>query len=242
VTLTIHQPNFFPWYPFFLKMAAADVMVLLNHAQFPKGKYVTRFGLNGQWYTMPTRRGLVDIADKRYLSPSRDWPRLKSRLPAFKPILDLFDDQIGESVADTNGKMIRRIARILGIATAVMDDYPTALRGTPRLVDICKRHGANVYVSGPSGPDYLDPLEFEREGIEVVTMDAEKEDKIAIIEVLRDGSRLAAGIRSADLKQVGRADALLNTAPHEELNRSENMARVSAATVRERSDRTNTAP
>ena len=34
--LAIHQPNFFPWWPYFEKIEQADMFVFLTHCQFEK--------------------------------------------------------------------------------------------------------------------------------------------------------------------------------------------------------------
>ena len=41
------------------------------------------------------------------------------------------------------------------------------LESTERLVDIVKKVGGNVYLSGPSGQDYMDESSFEEESIKL---------------------------------------------------------------------------
>lgn len=203
--VSIHQPNFVPWYPYFLKMAVADVFVLLNHAQYPKGKYVSRFGMEGRWYSMSAGRGLVAIKEKRYLEPQRDWERIKAALPECRLILDEFDPFISGSLWKTNGMIIRHIAGLLEISTEIVDDQPTELRGTARLVDICVRHGATKYISGPSGRNYLELEQFAKAGIEVEFHDAASEEKRPILEVLRDHQRFGWIPLAQDKQQLSQA-------------------------------------
>ena len=62
--ISIHQPNFMPWNPFFEKIQQSDLFVFLTHCQFEKGGYQNRFNYNNKWYTMSTSRGLIPIIDK----------------------------------------------------------------------------------------------------------------------------------------------------------------------------------
>jgi hypothetical protein len=88
--IAIHQPNFIPWYPFFQKMAAVDIFVLMIHCQFEKGKYQNRFQLNGRWHTMSVDHGLDPIIDKRYVRFQEDWDRIKRQLPTYDRIFPAF--------------------------------------------------------------------------------------------------------------------------------------------------------
>lgn len=184
--VTIHQPNFFPWLPFFNKMRAADVMILLNHAQWEKGGYQNRFRLGGTWHTMPVKQGLEPIADKRYLEICRYWWRLKEGLPEYRHILSMFDDCITASLSDTNTAIIGRVARMLNIRTALVSDGETGLRGTERLVDLCQRHGATKYLSGESGRKYMDLDLFSAAEIGVEFQRIRQADRRPILEVLSD--------------------------------------------------------
>lgn len=163
MTITIHQPNFVPWYPFFEKMEQADLFVILAHCQFEKNNYQNRFYADG-WNTMSVNKGLEPITKKRYVNPFSDWGKILKRHPQ----LDVFTPFISPNLATTNIRIIRKAAEILKIKTPIIMDYPTSLKGTERLVDICLEYRANKYLSGPSGEKYLDLPLFEKIGVEVV--------------------------------------------------------------------------
>lgn len=169
--VTIHQPNFVPWYPFFQKMESADVFVILKHCQFEKNNYQNRFSLNEKWYTMSVNKGMEPICDKRYVNPQKDWDGIKNKLKQYNEILLELDGCISENLAETNSAIIQKIAEMLGIKTRIEFDYPTDLKGTSRLVDICSKYGADTYLSGSSGGNYMDLSEFKKEGIKVVFQD-----------------------------------------------------------------------
>lgn len=165
--LGAHQPNFLPWEPFFEKIRACDRFVVLTHVQFVRRQYQSRFEFKGAWHTMSVDAGRGLIVDKRYVAPMEDWARIKRRLPGHRDALAFFDDLVNSNLVNTNVGIIRRICTRLGIKTEIVLDHPTELRATARLVELCKRYGATTYLSGPSGPTYMDMSVFEAAGIGV---------------------------------------------------------------------------
>ena len=87
--VTIHQPNFVPWYPYFQKIQQADVFVLLGHCQFEKNGYQNRFYLKDKWNTLSVKKGLDPILEKYYVDPLKDWNTIKNRLFEYKNILSV---------------------------------------------------------------------------------------------------------------------------------------------------------
>lgn len=165
--VTIHQPNFMPWWPFFQKAMAADLIILMTHCQYEKGGYQNRFQLDGKWHTMSVAHGLQPIREKAYLDPQADWDAIKEALPQYRELLSEFDCNIHHNLADTNIAIIRAIMRKFGGRTAIAYDHKAGLKGTDRLLDLCHSYGATQYLSGPSGRSYLDTSKFERAGIGV---------------------------------------------------------------------------
>ena len=185
-TITIHQPNFFPWYPFFQKMEQADIFVILENCQFEKNNFQNRFNMDGKWYTMSTNKHLLPIIDKKYSNCYDDWSSIKRKLPEYSELLDSFDDLVEDSISDTNYNIIMKIREQLSIKTEVVRDYPTSLRSTERLVDICLRHGATKYISGLGGRNYLNIKKFSDADIEVVFQKEECMKKVPILKILKN--------------------------------------------------------
>jgi len=183
--ISIHQPNFFPYYPFFQKMEESDVFVILNHCQFEKNNYQNRFNKDGKWYTMSVNKGLDLINTKVYVNQEKDWYRIKNSLPGYKNILKEFDSCISNNLSDTNVSIIMKIKDILGIKTEILFDYPTDLLSSKRLVDICVSKGAKKYVSGISGAKYLDLELFNKNEIEVVFQNPDNMISKPIIDILK---------------------------------------------------------
>ena len=180
--VTIHQPNFFPWWPFFEKIQQADVYVCLTHCQFEKNGYQNRFNFNDTWYTMSVNKGLEPIRDKVYIDPKKNWDRIKNSLPKYKSVLNELDKCVGESLSATNFCMISNLCDMLDIDTLLEVDYSTPLKSTNRLVDICVQYGAKKYLSGIGGKDYLNESLFKKEGIDVIYQETKK--PVHILETL----------------------------------------------------------
>jgi len=116
---------------------------------------------------MSTKKGLTPINTKTYLNPQKDWNKLKINLSQYQKTLDKLDDCISENLLSTNSKIIEKITKMLGYNTEILYDYPTELKSTDRLVDLCLHYGATEYLSGISGKNYLDLNLFKDKGIKV---------------------------------------------------------------------------
>lgn len=145
--VAIHQPNFMPHFPFFQKMARCDLFVLLVHCQFEKGGYQNRQKINGKWWSYPTEKGLVPIKDKKYAN--------------------------GIGLVKHNLRWIEGFKELLDIKTPITFDYDTDLKGSERLIDICKEYEANEYLTNPDAMEkYLDASKFEEAGIKLVPFES----------------------------------------------------------------------
>jgi len=168
--VAIHQPNFIPWRPFFQKMAAVDMFVILTYAQFNREHYQHRFKYQDRWYTMGVRdvRHPDLIRNRMYANAEDDWAKIKRRLPQFAAWFNQFDDCICPSLLTTNFKIILRMAELLGVNSdrIIYDPIPSCA-GTDRLVEICRCLGAKTYLAGRSGANYMEPEKFAEAGIAV---------------------------------------------------------------------------
>lgn len=185
--VTIHQPNFMPWYPFFQKIQQADIFVLIGHCQFEKNGFQNRFNMDGKWNTMSVKKGLEFINTKQYIDAKKDWERIKNSIPKYKHILSEMDDLISDNLYQTNSSIIRYLVKKLNIDTIIVEDYETDLTSTSRLVDICKRNGATTYLAGQGGKDYLNEELFNIENIQVVYQ--ENMNRIHTLEYLNEISK-----------------------------------------------------
>lgn len=181
--VTIHQPNFVPWYPYFQKIEQADVFVLLGNCQFEKNGYQNRFYLKDKWNTLSVKKGLELINKKYYIDPIKDWSKIKDRLFEYRSTLSEMDNLITNNLYETNKNIILHLMDKLNIKTPLVEDYPTSLNSTERLVDLCKKHNATTYLAGQGGKEYLNESLFEKENIKVIYQ--ENLNKIHTLEYIK---------------------------------------------------------
>tara|TARA_B100001778_G_scaffold188810_1_gene155510 strand:+ start:143 stop:706 length:564 start_codon:yes stop_codon:yes gene_type:complete len=159
--IAIHQPNFLPWYPFFQKIQEVDRFVILTQCQFEKNNFQNRVNLNDKWHTMSVKKGLELIDKKLYINSDKDWNKIKVNLKEYGDILSQFDSCITENLAKTNISIIRKMCELLEIKTDIVVDFPTNLKSTDRLIDLCKYYGGTEYLSGSGARAYLDTDKFK---------------------------------------------------------------------------------
>ena len=74
----------------------------------------------------------------------------------------------------------------MDIKTKIVSDIETDLKGTTRLVEICRSMNATTYISGKSGKSYMDVDMFSRNNIDLIFQDDRDMIKKPILEVIKD--------------------------------------------------------
>jgi len=179
--IAVHQPNFFPWAGFFMKMKLSDVFVLYDDVQFTKGSYINRSKAvlanqtDAEWVTMPVNyHYLQKINAVRIAEPQKNiFPVLEKLRFAYpnsfhiwQDVIDLNDDRL----AVMNEAVIRAIAKRINATCEIVrssDLKQKAEDSTERLIKICKYFGGDIYVTGIGGKNYLDEGKFKAAGIHV---------------------------------------------------------------------------
>lgn len=188
MTVSIHQPQYLPWLGFFDKVDAADVFVVLDTVQFKKNEYQNRNRIKTsqgwQWLTVPVRHRFPQRIDEVTVDPTSPWahkhrqalitnyagaPHFDWLFPAIEEILDADWD----GIAGLNRRTVDVLMARLDIRTPVRaaSEWDLGDDPTGRLVAICRHVGAETYLSGAGGRDYLDLARFRDAGIRVVFQD-----------------------------------------------------------------------
>lgn len=184
VVVSIHQPNFMPWFPYFRKISDADIFVIMGHCQFEKNNFQNRFKINDKWQTLRVKKGNDPIIEKEYIDSEQDWETIKRKLPEYREVLEKMDYCISNNLLETNTKIIKHICKELNINTKIKEDFKTNSTKTERLVEICQRYKADKYLSGPSGKKYIDLDGFKKAKIEILYQDSLPARKNSILECL----------------------------------------------------------
>lgn len=185
------QPYFAPFGGFFFKAARADVLVVLDTVQFPRGfTWLTRNRFKNNrgalWISVPVwRRGLgLQRIDEVKICWEGRWPgkHLASLMTAYAdaPFLsdhadflkEIFDGRY-EKLVDLNMATIRQGMSHLGIRTrlAKLSEMGIAGKGSDLLVRICKTLQADRFVAQRPARKFLVESAFAGAGIEVRFID-----------------------------------------------------------------------
>jgi hypothetical protein len=72
-----------------------------------------------------------------------------------------------DSLSDLSMEIIRYILSYLNITTPTVlaSTYGITTTSTQRIIDLCKKTGADTYLSGAGGKDYMDENQFAQNGI-----------------------------------------------------------------------------
>lgn len=186
--ITIHQPQFMPWLGYFDKMDQADLFVFLDNVQFKKNEWQNRNKIKTaqgwQWITVPVRYRFPQKINEVLINNNVNWHRKHlealatnySKTPFFRQYIHFFQDFYAnkwDKLVDVNVEMIKLLKDLLNIEsrTLMASGFIARDRSTDRLVDICKAIGADTYISGPSGANYIDFERFQAENIHVLFHD-----------------------------------------------------------------------
>jgi len=184
----IHQPNFFPWLGYFVKIARSNTFILLDDVQFPKtgSSYVNRVSILNlgieQYLTVDVKRlhGTWNINES--LFHNSKWNKkifntLQScygRSPYYNEIRSLLLDEYliereYNNLAEFNSAIIIKISSLLELDTefTFSSKYNLNLTSTQRLVFLIKAVEGNVYLSGEGGDNYQELEIFNESGIKV---------------------------------------------------------------------------
>ncbi len=186
--VAIHQPQYMPWLGYFHKMASADIFVMLDNVQFKKNEWQHRNRIKGpngeQWISVPTTYRFPQLINKVYIACNQQWREKHIRSIELCYRKSLFFQQYFPKFTDffnTNFTMlsvcniesIKLLAECIGISTPIQTASSLKTEGvsTKRLVEICRCLGADTYLAGKGGKDYMDMKLFEEAGISVVFQD-----------------------------------------------------------------------
>jgi WbqC-like protein len=186
MSIAISQPTYLPWLGYFDLIDQVDQFILLDDAQFGKQSWDQRNRIKSpsalQWLTVPviTRGRLgqrlcdVEISDPRF------WEKQLRAIEVSYGKAQFFDlyfpqvkalhCQAGPKLVDLNLKLIEWIASELGITTPMVRSSSLQIEGkrSERLVLMCKRMGANDYLSPRTAIYLLEDLPiFAESGINV---------------------------------------------------------------------------
>lgn len=186
--VAIHQPEHLPWLGFFNKMANADLMIILDNVQYRKRYFQNRNKIlvNGisKYVGVPVklqRYRQKTIADMEIYSDDEvPWKHkyLKTieynykKHPYFHTYFPFYEDLVCrniKSLYEFNMEIIYYYAKELNIKTKILKASDLSSKGkkSDLILNLIKYVGADIYLSGACGRNYI---EFEKYREEKVTV------------------------------------------------------------------------
>ncbi len=184
--ISIHQPQYLPWLGYFDKIDRSETFVFLDNVQFKKNEWQNRNKIKTaegwQWLTVPVLHNFGQTIHDVKINNTVQWGRKHlsalltnySKAPFFSEYIEFFKSLFTaewESLADFNIHVIMFLIEALGLSGKKIikaSEFEQRHGNTNRLIDICKKLGGNVYLSGKDGANYMDLAKFKEEKIDVI--------------------------------------------------------------------------
>tara|TARA_B100002051_G_C16505132_1_gene519902 strand:+ start:112 stop:795 length:684 start_codon:yes stop_codon:yes gene_type:complete len=182
--IAIHQPQYFPWLPYFSKINRADVFVFLDDVQYQKNGLQNRNQLknsNGKfWLTIPiSSNHNTKIKDVSIIKNNWNKKHIKSIETNYKRAknFSFFSNNLKPvllnhslNLSELNSNLIKIIcSKFFNINKSFyfQSELSVSGKGSDLILDICKKIGATEYISGPGAIEYLNEKSFHENNISV---------------------------------------------------------------------------
>ena len=183
--VSIRQPVYLPYLGFFKKIQSCDVFVFLDDVQYERGDFDNRNKIRTNegfmWLTVPiynkSGQTLMDakiVNNQNWNKKQRNAIELNYRkAPYFETYSkDIFSilEKKWENLIDLNLEFIKYFMSVLDLKTKTIRSSKLDITSTKseRLLEICKRYRATVYLSGELGKNYLNEKIFHNVGIKIL--------------------------------------------------------------------------
>lgn len=191
--VTIHQPDFMPWFGFFRKIAKADLWIVLDHVENnPRdaafwGRRV-KILVNGAptWLSVPLAKpagkGIVGVPI-REMTISKSDPKTMIKLhrtlhmsytaapfhEQFKYLYESYISATTDSLLVRNLDFIKNVMSELGIYTRIVSSSEMSPIGASNalLVDLLLKAGADTYLCGTGAESYQINEYYQDRGIRI---------------------------------------------------------------------------
>lgn len=183
--VSIHQPQYLPWVPYFLKIAESELFIILDSVDFQKNGLQNRNRIKtvqgGSWLTVPVCQKLGqkirDVENNNDVEwRKKHWNTIAqnySKAPSFRKYADELEEVYRRDwtlLVDLNMCMLEMMVRWMEIGTRMIRSsaMKAAGKGSNLVLNLCREVGATRYVSGVGARSYLSEEAFQAAGVEIV--------------------------------------------------------------------------
>ena len=172
--LTAHQPLYMPWLGFFQKVAMSDKFCLWDDVQFDPNDYQQRNHLknpNGSCLiSVPVKsKNVRTKIEDVHIENQHKWKRIHlntllisyAKAPYFESYSDFFKQTYAKKwdrLLDLDIHILEYLFKELGMVVEITTASSLRFEGqkTSRIIDMCNRFDADIYIFGALGRDYAD--------------------------------------------------------------------------------------
>ena len=184
--VAVHQPQYLPWLGYIHKMIQADVFCYLDNVQYKKNEWQNRNRIktaqNWQWITVPVCYRFPQKINEVEINNKQKWVKKHfqalvtnySKAPYFEDYFSTLEECFSRDwkwLSDLNVFLIEHLRGLLALqqkTTVLASSLSLSDDPTDRLVDICKSVGADTYLSGQDGANYMNLDRFTENNIKVI--------------------------------------------------------------------------
>jgi len=189
-TIAIHQPNYLPWIGYFHKIFKSDIFVFLDDVKYTNRDFINRNKIKTShgwmWLTVPIKSSSKLNINRVRIDSSKKWRRkhwrsIKTSYGKSKFFSD-FEEEFKKvyeknwkNLSNLNITLIKKISRIIGLKTKFKKSSKlnTEKKKDKRILEICKKLGADEYFSGQGAENYLEKDFFYENNIKLTFQDFE---------------------------------------------------------------------
>ena len=184
--LTAHQPVYMPWLGLFHKISLAETYCIFDDVQYTKKDFLNRNRIKTKdgslWLTVPVESSNhreLRIRDVRIIQNGWQTKHFKSIQSAYRKsnyysdyidqLEDIFLKRNWEYLVDLNGAWLNFGLSVLGINVVVEKASNFKFEGSKSdlVASMCSVLGADKYIFGALGADYVDRSTFEKIGVSI---------------------------------------------------------------------------
>lgn len=200
--IAVMQPYFFPYYGYFELIDAVDVFVFFQDVQYTRRGWINRNKLSNDIpIVVPVKKPSFTASIQSVeIDTSQDWHTkhiaklsyIYGKKATDHPVFEYYKKLNQETnLNELLKKTIKNVCSFLGITTTFREssEFPSDLKKTNRIIDICKKLNATTYINASGGRSLYDSGDFEEQGIKLEFMNpCSYPNKSSILDVLfRDG-------------------------------------------------------
>ena len=180
MNLSAHQPNFFPWLGYFVKVALSDFHIILDDVEYSKNNWINRNIIDSgkeSYLTLPVNKSdtskpikQVRLGQEYKFSVNKIVKTLEHQykksgsLTFIKNLLNESIDKNFTYLSELNLFYLTNIFKFFEISTPIYRksdlEMDNDLKATKLLIELCKKYDCSNYISGIGSKNYLDESKF----------------------------------------------------------------------------------